>query len=146
MAHPPAPLPRLPPSVARLRRFEGGRRLGPAKPDPRRLWWALLRALQVLLLLVVGAASASAADLEAGKARAATACAVCHGPTGLSMQPNVPHLAGQPLFYLTEQLRNYRSGKRTNEVMAVIAKPLTDAEIDNLALWYSSLQVRVEAP
>jgi len=101
-----------------------------------------------LLLMVVGGAgaAATAADLEAGKARAATACAVCHGPVGLSMQPNVPHLAGQPLFYLTEQLRNYRSGKRANEVMSVIAKPLTDAEIDNLALWYSSLQVRVDAP
>jgi cytochrome c553 len=29
--------------------------------------------------------------------------------------------------------------------MSVIAKPLTDAEIDNLALWYSSLQAG-EAP
>jgi cytochrome c553 len=101
--------------------------------------------LMALPLCLVGT-GASAADLEAGKARAATACAVCHGPVGLSMQPNVPHLAGQPLFYLTEQLRNYRSGKRANEVMAVIAKPLTDAEIDNLATWYSSLQVRVEPP
>lgn len=98
------------------------------------------------LPLCLAGTGASAADLEAGKARAATACAVCHGPVGLSMQPNVPHLAGQPLFYLTEQLRNYRSGKRANEVMAVIAKPLTDAEIDNLATWYSSLQVRVEPP
>lgn len=98
------------------------------------------------LTLCLAGTGASAADLEAGKARAATACAVCHGPVGLSMQPNVPHLAGQPLFYLTEQLRNYRSGKRANEVMAVIAKPLTDAEIDNLATWYSSLQVRVEPP
>lgn len=102
--------------------------------------------LATALLLSLACASAAAADLEAGKARAATACAVCHGPVGLSMQPNVPHLAGQPLFYLTEQLRNYRSGKRANEVMSVIAKPLTDAEIDNLALWYSSLQVRVDAP
>ncbi len=149
MAPPPAPLTRLPPSVARLRRFKGGRQLGPAEPDPRCLWLRLFHSVRIaLLLMVVGGASAAAtaADLEAGKARAATACAVCHGPVGLSMQPNVPHLAGQPLFYLTEQLRNYRSGKRANEVMSVIAKPLTDAEIDNLALWYSSLQVRVDAP
>ena len=145
MGHPPAPLTRLPPSVARLRRVEGGRRLGPAEPDPRCLWLRLFHSVRIALLLMM-AGTASAADLEAGKARAATACAVCHGPVGLSMQPNVPHLAGQPLFYLTEQLRNYRSGKRANEVMSVIAKPLTDAEIDNLALWYSSLQVRVEAP
>ena len=99
-----------------------------------------------LLLLAAASTAASAADLNAGKTRAATACAVCHGPVGLSMQPNVPHLAGQPLFYLTEQLKHYRSGKRANEVMAVIARPLSDAEIDDLALWYSSLQVRVDPP
>lgn len=97
-------------------------------------------------LLLAAASTAGAADLNAGKTRAATACAVCHGPVGLSMQPNVPHLAGQPLFYLTEQLKNYRSGKRANEVMSVIAKPLSDTEIDDLALWYSSLQVRVDPP
>lgn len=97
-------------------------------------------------LLLAVASTAAAADLNAGRTRAATACAVCHGPVGLSMQPNVPHLAGQPLFYLVEQLKNYRSGKRANEVMAVIAKPLSDAEIDDLALWYSSLQVRVDPP
>ncbi|MEK9952088.1 MAG: cytochrome c [Curvibacter sp.] len=96
-----------------------------------------------LLLAVAGAAQADAA---AGKLRAATACAVCHGPQGLSLQPNVPHLAGQPEIYLAEQLRNYRSGKRHHEVMSVIAKPLSDRDIDNLAQWYASLQLRVEEP
>ena len=90
------------------------------------------------------ALSVQAADVPAGKAKASTACAVCHGPQGLSMQPNVPHLAGQPLFYLVEQLRNYRSGKRAHEVMAVIAKPLSDQDIENLAHWYASLQIQVE--
>lgn len=84
------------------------------------------------------------ADAAAGKARAAVACAVCHGPQGLSMQPNVPHLAGQPEVYLVEQLRNYRSGKRHHEVMSVIAKPLSDQDIEDLAQWYASLQIRVE--
>ncbi|MCZ8253211.1 MAG: cytochrome c [Hylemonella sp.] len=89
-------------------------------------------------------ATTAQADVVAGKMRAATACAVCHGPQGLSMQPNVPHLAGQPEIYLVEQLRNYRSGKRHHEVMSVIAKPLSDQDIDNLARWYASLQLRVE--
>ena len=96
--------------------------------------------------LLLWAATAAWADAAAGQARAAAACAVCHGPQGLSMQPNVPHLAGQPEIYLAEQLRNYRSGKRAHEVMAVIAKPLTDQDIENLAQWYASLQIRVEAP
>jgi len=103
-----------------------------------------MRSLTLLAGLCLATAS-MAADVAAGRAKAAT-CAVCHGPQGLSMQPNVPHLAGQPEIYLAEQLRQYRSGKRAHEVMAVIAKPLTDAEIDNLAAWYASMQLRVEAP
>jgi cytochrome c553 len=99
--------------------------------------------LGLLLLALAGGAQADAAR---GKKRAATACAVCHGPVGLSMQPNVPHLAGQPEIYLVEQLRNYRSGKRPHEVMGVIAKTLGDRDIEDLAQWYASLQVRVEEP
>lgn len=60
------------------------------------------------------------------------------------MQPNVPNLAGQPKIYLVEQLRNFRSGKRRHEVMSVIAKPLTDLEIDDLSQWFSSLHIQVE--
>lgn len=100
----------------------------------------------VALLLLAAASAAGAGNPSAGRARALAACAVCHGPDGLSTQPNAPHLAGQPVFYLTEQLRAYRSGKRQHEVMSVIAKPLSDAEIDDLAAWYSSLQLRVDLP
>lgn len=94
-------------------------------------------------LLALGMGLANAADPVAGKTKAATACAVCHGPMGMAMQPGVPNLAGQQEMYLIEQLKLYRNGKRNNEVMGVIAKPLTDQEIDNLALWYSSLNVTV---
>ena len=99
-----------------------------------------------LCALALSAGVAHAADPAAGSTKASTACAVCHGPTGMSMMPNAPHLAGQPAIYLTEQLKNYRSGKRAHEVMSVIAKPLTDAEIDNLAAWYASIQISVQVP
>lgn len=88
-------------------------------------------------------ANAVAADTTAGKAKASATCAVCHGILGLSILPNAPSLAGQPQIYLTEQLRNYRSGKRTHEVMSVIAKPLSDQEIDDLSAWYASLLIDV---
>jgi len=96
-----------------------------------------------LLWTACAATGASAADISAGKARAGSACAVCHGVLGLSTLPNAPSLAGQPEIYLAEQLKNYRSGKRTHEVMSVIAKPLSDQDIDNLAAWYASLQIEV---
>lgn len=97
-----------------------------------------LRLLLGVLMLTAGAAQAR--DPVAGKARAGM-CATCHGPLGLSQLPNAPNLAGQPAIYTVEQLKNYRSGKRQNEVMGVIAKPLTDQEIDDLAAWYASIQI-----
>ena len=64
--------------------------------------------------------SAAQADLQAGRAKARP-CAVCHGEYGISLLPNAPNLAGQPEIYLAEQLKAYRSGKRSSEVMSVVA-------------------------
>lgn len=86
---------------------------------------------------------ARSADARLGRAKAATACTVCHGPLGISTAPNTPNLGGQPAPYLEEQLRKYRDGTRRHEIMTLIAKPLTDAEIVDLAAWFAS--IRVEA-
>lgn len=58
--------------------------------------------------------------------------------------PDAPHLAGQPAMYLAAQLKAYRSGARRHEVMSVIAKPLSDDEIESLAAWYSSQKISVQ--
>ncbi|HEV7814172.1 MAG TPA: cytochrome c [Janthinobacterium sp.] len=97
---------------------------------------ALLGAGAVLAL------PAAADELAAGKTKAQS-CAVCHGAKGISQMPGAPNLAGQNAIYVTEQLKNYRSGKRSNEIMNVIAKPLTDAEIANLAAWFESIKIQV---
>lgn len=103
----------------------------------------LMACFQVLpVAWALSAGAVQARDPVAGKAKAAM-CATCHGPLGISQLPNAPNLAGQPAIYTVEQLKAYRSGKRANEVMAVIAKPLTDQEIDDLAAWYASIQVTV---
>lgn len=99
-------------------------------------------ALLLLGLALLSPGQAQARDPAAGKIRAGM-CATCHGPLGLSQIPNAPHLAGQPAIYLVEQLKNYRSGKRQHDVMSVIAKPLTDQEIDDLAAWYESIRISV---
>ncbi len=77
---------------------------------------------------------------------AAGACAVCHGPKGISTVPETPHLAGQPQGYLAAQLKAFRDGTRKHEVMAVIAKGLADADIDTLSRWYASIQIEAKAP
>ena len=84
-----------------------------------------------------------AADAAGGRAKA-EACVVCHGQDGIATMPAVPHLAGQPADYLADQLRQFRSGRRPSEVMAVIAKPLGDADIADLAAWFASIRVEVK--
>ncbi len=98
------------------------------------------------LFLMCTALPGFADDVAEGRAKAEVACALCHGPTGMATLPNAPNLAGQQAIYLSEQLRNYRSGKRQNEVMNMVAKPLTDSEIAQLAAWFSAIRVKVEAP
>ncbi|MGI9025600.1 MAG: c-type cytochrome [Burkholderiaceae bacterium] len=89
--------------------------------------------------------SVTAADAAAGKAKAQV-CTVCHGPQGLSTQPDAPNLAGQPELYLAAQLRAFRSGERRQEVMTLMAKPLSDADIANLAAWYASIRIEAKEP
>jgi cytochrome c553 len=93
------------------------------------------------LLLLPATAVGKAGDQQAGRAKAA-ACTACHGALGLSQMPDAPHLAGQPEQYFAEQLKAYRSGKRSSEVMSVVAKGLSDADIADLAAWYASIEVR----
>lgn len=99
-----------------------------------------------LAALVLGALPATAGgDAAAGRKRAA-ACQACHGLDGLSKLPEAPNLAGQVEVYLVKALREYRDGTRSNAVMNVVAKDLTDADIDNLAAYYGGLQIEVLPP
>ena len=102
-------------------------------------------ALALAAALAAGGAAAQADDISAGRAKA-RACAVCHGLLGVSVAPYTPHLAGQPASYLVQQLRAYRSGARKHEVMGVMARPLLDAEIDQLASWFAAIRVEASAP
>jgi cytochrome c553 len=102
---------------------------------------------QIALALAIGFAGTCAVAqntqaISKGKIKAEQACVMCHGADGISKMPNVPHLAGQPKVYLVEQLKAMRSGKRHSETMGFIAKPLTDQDIDTLAAWYASIEIK----
>lgn len=84
------------------------------------------------------------ADETIGSAKA-RACAVCHGVQGIALAPDTPHLAGQPERYLSEQLKAYRSGKRSHEIMSLMAKPLSDEDIRDLSQWFASVVIEVRA-
>jgi len=98
-----------------------------------------------LLVLILLAGTAVAGDPVAGRTKAQQ-CVTCHGKLGLSQNPGAPNLAGQPTIYLVEQLKAFRNGRRQHQVMSIIAKPLQDQEIADLAAWFASLEVSVKPP
>jgi cytochrome c553 len=102
-------------------------------------------SLALLASLLAGASVAIAADAQAGQAKA-QACVACHGDDGIATVPNAPNLAGQPALYVADQLRQFRSGKRPSEVMAVIARSLSDTDIEDLAAWFETIRVEVRPP
>lgn len=69
-------------------------------------------------------------------------CAACHGEDGMARIPGAPNLAGQKLDYLREALRQYRDGRRDIPVMRAATGPLSDAELDQLAQWFSAQHPR----
>ena len=92
-----------------------------------------------LLTVSVSAQQTGAAspNIGAGKKRAAV-CFACHGVDGISKVPGTPHLAGQDRVYLEKALNAYRAGQqRQDPTMTAMAKPLTDADIVNIAGYFS---------
>lgn len=68
----------------------------------------------------------------------AKSCVTCHGRDGIGTSPGYPNLAGQKSVYAMLQLTAFRSGKRHNEVMNIIAKDLTDEDIRTIAEYYEA--------
>ena len=92
----------------------------------------------LLASALIASPAFAAGDAAAGKAKAGV-CAAGHGLDGLSKVDTQPNLAGQKGAYLVAQLKAFRESKRVNPLMNPQAKNLTDADIDNLAAYFSSL-------
>jgi len=90
--------------------------------------------------------SALAADMVAAREKVQALCQVCHGLDGVAILTEAANLSGQQHGYIVTQLRAYRSGARKDPQMSIVAKTLTDADIENMATWYSSIKVTVESP
>jgi cytochrome c553 len=69
--------------------------------------------------------------------KAVQTCVACHGNDGIGILPEYPNLAGQHADYLRNSLHGYKSGQRKNPIMAGMAAPLTDKDIQELANYYS---------
>jgi cytochrome c553 len=81
----------------------------------------------------------------AGKSQAGT-CAACHGATGITNAslPG-PTLAGQNQAYLIAALTAYKTGKRSNPIMTGMAATVNNADINNIASYFSGLKCESSA-
>lgn len=83
-------------------------------------------------------------NAASGKLKATAVCASCHGADGnKTLDNSYPKLAGQYPDYLVKALKEYKSGKRSNAIMAGQAQALSDADIANLAVYYYSLKSQI---
>jgi cytochrome c553 len=98
------------------------------------------------VLAAAVSAPAEAQDVAAGKKKASTACAACHGANGIAKMPDAPNLAGNNAGYLVKQLNAFRSGERKHEQMSLIAQSLSDADIADVAAWFAAMKVTVTLP
>jgi cytochrome c553 len=90
--------------------------------------------------LATGAVAASPADKgdpTKGRAIVEKVCAACHGIDGNSGASTYPSLAGQNQPYLVAQLKAFKSGARKNPIMMGMAAPLSDADMLNVAAYFS---------
>ena len=88
--------------------------------------------------------------LQAGKEKAETICAACHGVTGKAESGGnsgaVPNIFAQQMDYLTLKLKEYKSGKLQHPQMTLIAQMLSEEDIENVSEWYSRIKVEIIDP
>jgi cytochrome c553 len=97
------------------------------------------KAWVVVAAFALAGGAASAADPEAGKRKAAL-CEACHGPEGNSVIPANPSIAGQPAQFISTALFFFREGNRKDAQMTPIAANLSNADMNDLAAYFSSLK------
>ncbi len=104
----------------------------------QRTWWRWqgLSCAGVALSLLFAASSHAQAI---NPPTIVAVCAPCHGTDGGSGNVEVPNLAGQRSIYLHSQLDAFRAGTRKHPDMKPVAQDLTDREIEQIVVYYSSL-------
>ena len=102
----------------------------------------LALAVSAPIFLLAAGSPSSAGDVTAGRMKAQM-CQACHGMDGLSKVPDAPNIAGQTEQYLVAQLQAFKSGARKNDAMSVVAPSLSDQDIENLAAYFSAIEINV---
>ena len=96
--------------------------------------------LGIVGLCLLFSNTALSGDIDAGEARYAQNCGNCHGPGGMGLA-SYPKIKGKEIPYLIDRLKTYRAGTKigpNSDLMIMMAMPLTDVEIANLAAYLNA--------
>ena len=104
---------------------------------PRDTTFALLLAV-ASSTLAFAAAGGDKVDAAKAEPIVNSVCAACHGVDGNSPIPANPSLAGQHSSYIYKQLADYKAGRRKNAIMSGMVANLSDADMRNLAAYFSA--------
>ncbi len=93
----------------------------------------------VLLGSLLFCCSLAAQDPRPGQRLFENRCGRCHGADGNGgADPLWPKLADQDASYIAKQLKDFKSGARKDPIMTGMAAGLSDADIENVAAYFSS--------
>jgi cytochrome c553 len=95
------------------------------------------RLVLAVLAICVSFSVQAGGNAEAGKQRAAQVCVACHGADGNKPSaPDQPVLAGQYPDYIVKALKDYKSGKRKNPIMAGIVAGVDAKDFEAIAEFF----------
>ena len=92
--------------------------------------------IKILAISFFWSAQSNAAEL-AGSVKN---CIQCHGVDGVGLKANYPNLYGQKKEYLIKQLKDFKSGARSDLEMKAAVAFISNETIENAAEYYSGLQ------
>ena len=111
---------------------------------PAAIRTAMLGIFTAIALFQGPSAGASEA-IAAGRIKADQVCANCHGLDGQATSGGnsamSPSLTAQHKEYLVARLQAYRSGSLEHPQMTLVARMISEQDIENVAAWYSSLEI-----
>lgn len=108
----------------------------------------MFRLPQTLFVLaaLIAPQTAYSADKKLGEERYNQTCIACHGPAGKGVS-SYPKISGKETSYTIAKLEAYRKGIEqgpNSSLMIMMAQPLTDEEIVNLAAYLEDAKYVVE--
>jgi len=108
----------------------------------------------LILIIFLFCPNISAEDLskemQNGMLKAKTVCAACHGvngqATGAGNSVIIPNITAQQKNYMVARLKAYKSGEIKHPQMTVVAKMLSEQDINDVSEWYSKIKIQIFDP